>query len=230
MTEFNLLAVATPNYWWRTVTHLGAAGLLLPVFAAQLIALWPKQRALATRWALGLAAGALVTVVTKVLFWGWELGIASLDFTGISGHALLATAIYPVLFSIHAPPGSRSGQRAGLCLGLALAVAVGVSRVVVGAHSASEVYSAWALGLLISGATVGTLESRARLSALARFSPLLLLLALNTGAATYLPSHSLEVKFALAISGRAAPFTRHEMLKAEPAVTAQPHRPSPTMR
>ena len=200
MTDLSPLAFATSNYGWNTVTHLGAAGLVLPLFAAQLIGLWSEQRALATRWALAVAMAAALTLLTKCLFLGWGLGIASLNFTGISGHALLATSIYPVLFSIHAPHNSPLWQRFGFFLGLALAVAVGISRIELNAHSASEVWAAWGLGLMVSYATVGRqLERAPKLSTLARFSPLLLLLALNSGVATYLPSHDLEVKFALAM-------------------------------
>jgi len=154
MTDLSPFTIATSGYGWRAVTHLGAAGLLLPVFAAQMVGLWSWQRALATRWALAVAMAASVALLTKCLFFGSGLGIAALNFTGISGHALLATSIYPVLFSIHAPQNSPRWQRAGLYLGLAVAVAVavavGVSRIVLGAHSASEVWSAWGLGLLVS--------------------------------------------------------------------------------
>ncbi len=226
MTDLSPFTIANSGYGWRAVTHLGAAGLLLPVFAAQMVGLWSCQRALATRWALAVAMAASVTLLTKCLFFGWGLGIAALNFTGISGHALLATSIYPVLLSIHAPQNSPRWQRAGLYLGLAVAVAVGVSRIVLGAHSASEVWSAWGLGLLVSYITVGNqLERAPQLSLLARFSPLLLLLALNSGTATYLPSHDLEVKFALAVSGRAKPFTRHQLLKSDlPATPLYPVR------
>lgn len=217
MPDLSPLSLATTDYWWRTVTHLGAAGLVLPVFAAQLIGLWSAQRALATRWALAVLMAASVVMLTKCLFWGWGLGIATLNFTGISGHALLATCLYPVLFRIHAPQDSPRLQSAGFFLGLAVAVAVGVSRIVLGAHSASEVWSAWAVGLLVSYATVGALQDHWQHSKLARVSPLLLLLALNSGAASYLPSHDLEVKFALAVSGRAKPFTRHKLLRSQRA-------------
>ena len=215
MPDLSPLAVATPGYWWHVITHLGAAGLLLPVFAAQLVGLWPAQRALAVRWALAVVMAASVAMLTKCLFWGWGLGIADLNFTGISGHALLATSIYPVLFRIHAPQNSPRWQSIGFYLGLAVAVAVGISRIVLGAHSASEVWSAWVIGLLVSGGTVGAIQGQQLHSALARLSPLVLLLALNSGAATYLPSHDLEVKIALAISGRAKPFTRHQLLKSQ---------------
>ena len=92
---------------------------------------------------------------------------------------------------------------------------MGISRIVLGAHSASEVWSAWAIGLLVSCGTVGAIQGQQLHSALARLSPLVFLLALNSGAATYLPSHDLEVKIALAISGRVKPFGRHQLLKSK---------------
>jgi hypothetical protein len=136
-----------------------------------------------------------------------------LDLTGISGHALLATCLYPVLFSIHAPQDSPHWPRMGFYV--AVVVAVGVSRIVLGALSTSEVLSAWALGLLVSYGAVGALQGHWPPSRVARLSPLLLLLAFNSGAASYLPSHDLEVRFSLAVSWRANPFTRHHGLRSQ---------------
>ena len=50
---------------------------------------------------------------------GW--GIASIDFTGMSGHAMLAAAIYPVLAVVFVPP--TSARRA---VAMAAAAAAGV--------------------------------------------------------------------------------------------------------
>jgi membrane-associated phospholipid phosphatase len=170
---------------------------------------------MAVRWALAVGLAAGVTFLSKVLFLGWGLGIARLDFTGISGHALLATCLYPVLFSIHAPQDSPRWQRMGFYVGVAVVVAVGVSRIVLGAHSTSEVLSARALGLLVSYGAVGALQGHWPPARVARLSPLLLLLAFNSGAANYLPSHDLEVRFSLAVSWRANPFTRHHGLRSQ---------------
>ena len=86
------------------------------------------------------------------------------------------------------------------------------SRVVLGAHSVSEVVIAGWMGLLVSGLTVRALPHGARAPWFARLSPLVLLLALHTSTATYLPSHAWEVRLALYLSGHDRPFQRHDLL------------------
>ena len=214
MTTLNL------EYWWRVITHLGAAGILLPIFAVQVVGLWFSQRVAAIRWLVALCMAVLLTLISKSLFWGWGLGIASWDFTGISGHTLLATSIFPMLFRIYTQSNSPRWQHSTTALGFLLAVCVGISRIVLGAHSLSEVCAGWSLGLIVSWIAISALKSSYRQSSFSRYSPLLLLLAFHPAAAYVVPTHDWEVRFSLAISGRSKPFTRIPWLKA--------HREAPT--
>jgi hypothetical protein len=168
-----------------------------------------------------MSAAVLLTVVSKCLFYGWGIGIAALDFTGVSGHGLLASAVLPLL--LRGLPGG-SAYRWGPALGVGLAFVVGVSRVMVGAHSVSEVLAAWLLGLAVSWPVVKRLQTVVVAHWATRFSPLLLVLALHTSTATYLPTHALEVRIALWLSGQVQPFTRHE-LHQPPAALSTPARP-----
>lgn len=207
------MTTLNPEYWWRVITHLGAAGILLPIFAVHLVGLWFSQRVAAARWLSAFCVAVVLTLTSKSLFWGWGLGIVSWDFTGVSGHTLLATSIFPVLFRIHTRSDSPRLQHAATALGFLLAACIGVSRIVVGAHSLSEVCAGWLLGVIVSLIAISALDSAYRLSSFARYSPLLLLLAFNPAAAYVVPTHDWEVKFALAISGRTKPFTRIQWLK-----------------
>ena len=82
---------------WPVVTHLGSAGLMLPVAALTTLGLWlAGRRAAVAVWLAALGAGAALVLASKLAFMGWGIGSVALDFTGISGHSMLATAILPV--------------------------------------------------------------------------------------------------------------------------------------
>ena len=201
---------------WRIVTHLGSASLLLPTLAITAAGLHVSGQARALRvWLLALGAAAAATTLSKILFFGWGIGSATLDFTGISGHTLLATAILPILFSWllstnNGPPGRRL-RVTGFALGLAISIAVAVSRVVLGAHSPSEVVSAWLLGLAVSVLTLKAMQSQDRRPWFAILAPAVLLLASGQTAANYIPTHQWEVRLALLMSGREAAYTRQQL-------------------
>lgn len=204
--------LAQPASLWPVVTHLGSSSLMLPIFGIALAGLWYAGHVAAARiWLLALAVASGITLVSKCLFLGWGIGIAALNFTGVSGHTLLAASIFPVLCHwLFVPPSV--GRYPGVVVGLLLAALIGVSRVVLGAHSVSEVVIAGWMGLVVSGLTVRALPHGARAPWFARLSPLVLLLALHTSTATYLPSHAWEVRLALYLSGHDRPFQRHDLL------------------
>lgn len=200
--------------WW-TVTHFGSSSLLLPAFVLVAFGLWRSgARAAARHYVVAMTAAVALTVTSKCLFYGWGIGIAAIDFTGVSGHGLLAAAILPLL--LRSLPG-RWGRDLGAPLGAALALLVGVSRVVVGAHSVSEVVAAWLLGLAVSVPVVRRLGQAPLRHPASRWAPCLLVLALNTSTATYLPTHAMEVRIALWLSGKVQPFRRHQLHQAPPA-------------
>ena len=208
-----------PSYFWRVATHLGSSSLLLPIFAIQALSLWSSQRAAARNWLLALGLTVLLTLVSKFLFMGWGIGSAALDFTGISGHTLLATSILPVFFFLRVGSGASRLRHWGTAFGLLLALGVGLSRLVLGAHSASEVMAGWLAGLAVIAVTLRAVEDVVQPSLLARLSPLLLLLALSATTANLLPTHNWEVRLALKLSGRSKPYLRHQL--QEPQQLAQ---------
>ena len=198
---------------WQLFTRLGEMQLLLPAAAAVALLLLsqPGQRAVALHWLARLSAAAVLTTATKLAFIGWGIGSAALDFTGISGHAMFASATHPVLLAALVSavwPGERSsGWRLGAWAGMALAVAVAVSRVVVDAHSVSEAVA----GVLLGG-WVGLLALRMQpqaVTAVRWLAPAVALWLVATP--VYAPpsqSHALVTRLALALSGQARPYTR----------------------
>jgi len=194
---------------WSVVTRLGSAGLVLPLLAIVATGLWMSNQKAAVRiWLLAFALVVLATMTTKVLFLGWGLGIALLDFTGISGHALLASSVLPVFFSWLLAADQRRYSAPGVALGLLASLGVGGSRVVLGAHSGSEVVIALVLGMAVSVLALHALEAPVERPGFARFSTLILFLALGTTTANYLPTHDWEVRLSMLLSGRSKPYTR----------------------
>jgi len=202
--------------FWHLVTRLGEAQILLP--AALVLCWWLARRAearpLVQRWLQGVALAALVTTATKVAFMGWGIGSAAFNFTGISGHAMFAAAIYPPLLYLVAGTRSPDWQRAGWLAGYGVALLIAVSRVMVGAHSVSEV----AAGLLVGGmASASALwVARMREAAVPLWLPacVAVWLTLTPAHAPASTTHDMVTRLALSLSGRHQPHTRWEMLHA----------------
>jgi membrane-associated phospholipid phosphatase len=204
----------SPTFAWQVLTHMGSASLLMPMVVLMALGFWMSgQRRLVWVWLPSLGLAAFLTLVSKILFMGWGIGSAFLNFTGISGHTVLASSVLPVLFSALFGFWLPRKPVWGVVVGLALAVGVGVSRVVLGAHSASEVTVGWLMGLAVTLRAVTSLAAGLEPPRLVRLAPWVLLLALHTGSATYLPSHSWEVRFSLWLSGHDQPFARDHLLQ-----------------
>ena len=203
----------SPFKFWPVITHLGSAGLMLPVAAMTVAGLWfSGRRAALVAWLAALIGGAALVLATKLAFMGWGIGSAALDFTGISGHTMLASSILPAWLGWLL---ARYGQRfsaPGLILGLLLGALVAVSRVVLGAHSISEVLFGWLVGAAVTFATWRALAGPLRWSPLSLLALLPLSLTFDGAAANYLPAYHWEQRVAIWLSGRATPYTRADLL------------------
>lgn len=207
-----------PHPLWHLLTRLGEAQILLPALLAACA--WLAWRGgaprLAARWLAGTALAATITTASKVAFMGYGLGSAALDFTGVSGHAMFAAAVLPPLLRLadHGPARRWGGP--GVLLGVVLALAVAVSRVRVGAHSASEVVIGCALGLAVS---LGALASSPGPQGRPWRGVALLLLAwgaLTVQAAPPSRTHDWVTRLSLAVSGRTVPYRRWELHHPRP--------------
>jgi membrane-associated phospholipid phosphatase len=215
------------SLFWYALTRVGEAQILLPAFFAG--ALWlafarpagargrvaqgaahahdhPARRS-ALRWVAGVAATTAITTASKVAFLGFGVGIAALDFTGFSGHAMYAWAILPVL-------AASVAGKPGVALGAALALLITWSRVVLGAHSWSEAIAGMALGGAAAGWALADYLAHPGAVRAPWWLPLLLVawLALLPSHAPPSRTHGLVVSIALKLSGRPRPYTRFELL------------------
>ncbi len=154
--------------WWNHLSALG--GLNVTALLAVAIAAWLVGAhcwRLALAWCLLFGAALFVAAASQVAFLGWGFGLRSLDFTGFSGHATRAAAVYPVALYLLLerrgrrragsdispyPDGRRERRRGGwwraaVLAGVLLALAVAIARVKVRAHSPSEALAGCLLGL-----------------------------------------------------------------------------------
>lgn len=202
-----------PSPLWNTITGFGGVAVTVPVAVA--IAAWlaagMRLRA-AFEWLLLLGVAAGLTLLTKLAFLGWGFGIRPLDFTGISGHAVMSTTVFPVMLSVVLLGAPALVRRAGFIAGLALGIMIGASRVAVKAHSISEIVAGCVIGALVACIFVSRLENREAQITTATPHPLLVSLSLVAliGAlhGLHLPTQRWVTSLALDLSGHERPFIR----------------------
>ena len=201
---------------WLLLTRLGEAQILLPLALMTIGSLlWRAKgssgRALALGWLALFCVAISVTTASKIAFMGWGLGWAALDFTGVSGHSMFAAAVYPLLAGTLAARWSPGKRYAAIGAGFGLALLVGVSRLVIGVHSPSEVVAGLVLGGLASALPLAWAGI-----APASISPLIpalvaVWLAIMPVTAPASTTHSLVTRMSLMLSGRSEPFTREDL-------------------
>ena len=204
-----------PPYFWHFLTRLGEMQILLPAAFLACIPLLhePTSRGFVGRWWLAVGLATLLTTATKLAFIGWGIGISALNFTGISGHAMFAAAVYPVLAALLASRLPPALQRLAFATGVTLAVGVGISRIEVGAHSMSEVIAGLALGGLV---TLAATWQRPLPRDATRPIFQLLVIAWMVLTPVHTPqsrSHYFVTRLSLMLAGHDVPHTRAELLK-----------------
>jgi membrane-associated phospholipid phosphatase len=207
-----------PPMFWAALTRFGESGILLPVGIA--LALWLTTAAGRLRPAfeclVPLGVAVLVTLLSKIAFIGFGIGIAALDFTGFSGHAMFAAAVYPILAYSLLGRARTPGLVAGVAAGYAFALLLAVSRVVVGAHSGSEAASGFLLGAVASGLSLHQLGRPPQRAAPAvLLASLMAWLMVTPQVPPLVASHSLVTRLALQVSGRQTPYTRADLHREE---------------
>ncbi|SCK26166.1 phosphatase PAP2 family protein [Vogesella sp. LIG4] len=212
---------------WVTVTNFGSSALLLPfaLAIALFLAAGRAWRSCLLWLVVFLFAVALVTV-TKALFVGWGIGAHAIDFTGISGHAMLATAIFPTAAYLLLHQQTVKVRLWGAAAASLIGLFVAVSRVILKAHSLSEVTAGVLLGLLVSLIFID-LSRRFRESH--PDGRILLLVFAMLFLALY--GQSLPTRFwirgaALSLAGHARPYVR-EVWHRSASATAEKCTPAP---
>lgn len=136
---------------WAHITSVADTVVTLP--AAATIAVWlvaGRAWRMALWWCVLFTSGLVVVAATKIAFLGWGIGVSTLDFMGMSGHAMRAIAVFPVIFYLVLQKSSRAVRASGVLLGILIGILVGLSRVVLDFHSVSEMLAGCATGAAVS--------------------------------------------------------------------------------
>jgi membrane-associated phospholipid phosphatase len=196
---------------WQLVSFLGESAFLLPCAVFLYLWLrWHGAAALARHWLIAFSLTALVVLGSKLAFMGWGIGSAALDFTGFSGHAMMAASVLPVLACLAVPRGHRALSLLAALGGVLVALAVGVSRLALHAHSMSEVVSGLSLGFCVSLPFIMRHEMpRGPVAMLLASGALATLLVLPVGGVAGV-THVWVQGIATFLSGRDRPYERGE--------------------
>jgi membrane-associated phospholipid phosphatase len=198
-----------------TLSRFGNSGLMLP--AAGIVVGWLYLRQShrdAMRCFAWLALAVSLVAMSKIAFFGWGVGLRSLNFTGISGHAMLASAVLPIVAYDFLPLRNPMWRWAGWFVGLLTGIAVGVSRVMMEAHSPAESIAGCVLGALIALVVIrSSSQNTPSLSPKWVVVPILALILLFTYGKPWDMEDSL-ITVSLAISGHDQPFSRETWLVA----------------
>lgn len=137
--------------WWR-LTEFGDSAILLPV--ALVIALWllimPATRRSGWSWLAAVLINAAVVAVSKIVYMAWGVHPPGLNFTGLSGDSAMVFLFWPAAGAYLTGRARPSRRWLLIGAGVALAVIVAVSRVVLRAHSVSEVVVGSVWGALVA--------------------------------------------------------------------------------
>src|ERR1700710_2566050 len=119
-----------PLSTWLSITSIGSVGVMIPLalaVAAWLLPRYPRQYAV--YWLFLLVAASGLVFLTKIAFLGWGIGYKQWDFTGISGHAMVSSAVLPVALFVACLPARSWLRGLGVGVGVLVGIVVGVSRI-----------------------------------------------------------------------------------------------------
>ncbi|TKI05786.1 phosphatase PAP2 family protein [Martelella alba] len=198
---------------WRWLTFFGDSTLLLPcsVIIVALLLWKADTRRTCWQWLLFFGGAGAIVVASKLAFMGWGIGSRTYDFTGFSGHSALSASIWPVMFWILTGRAPRAARIAAVAGGYALALLIGISRVILHAHSVSEVVAGLTLGYTISASFLLLQYSRGtriRRLSLGQLTAVLILPLLLVMQGKKAPTQSLLEQIALTIAPVQHVYTR----------------------
>jgi membrane-associated phospholipid phosphatase len=196
-------------FFWTYFTKLADTNVMMPL--AFLLAAWLaclQRWREAVLWLLLFCGALAIVAATKIAYVGWGIGIASLDFAGISGHAMRAAAVAPVFACFALRKRTPAAVALALGAGIAFGILIAISRLVLHQHSVSEVVSGVLLGSATAFAFLSLRLTRRILPWNIAVVAVCLLIVFAGLMAKPAPTERLIVRIALYLSGRDTPYHR----------------------
>lgn len=201
---------------WRTLTYFGDSMLLIPT--AVIIALvlpWKSDnRSTVWYWLLAFGLAGLLVSISKIMFLGFGIGSARYNFTGFSGHSAMSATLWPVMMWLISGRWPTFWRALTIGIGYLIPLMVGLSRLVIHAHSVSEVLAGLMLGFTLSSAFLLS-QRRTALKgfsvvqvAVAFLIPLLLM-----GHGRVATTQQFLERFSADLAGLEKPFTRADLFR-----------------
>ncbi|WP_229223523.1 phosphatase PAP2 family protein [Duganella sp. sic0402] len=206
-------------FWWHWLSVVGSLAVTGPISVA--IVVWlvaGKSWRLTRAWVLLFGGGMALVVLTKMLFIGWGIGVASVDFGGFSGHAMRAAAVYPVAGFLATRSSPPWAQMLGSTAGVLLAVLIALSRIYVEAHSPSEAWTGCLLGLAVAAGFIWCANEERHLALSRVLVALCVPVLLVAPQLKPIPAEMWITKAALYLAGHDHPYTRANWHKPRPQV------------
>ncbi|MBW1214783.1 phosphatase PAP2 family protein [Pantoea allii] len=201
---------------WKTLTYFGDSMLLIPtaVIIALILPWKSDNRRTVWYWIMAFGLAGLVVSVSKILFLGFGIGSARFNFTGFSGHSAMSATLWPVMLWLISGRWSSRWRVFAIGVGYVIPLMVGLSRLVIHAHSISEVLTGLLLGFTLS--TAFLLSQRQ--TALKGFSwpqiaAALLVPVLLLGHGRIATTQQFLEQFSARLAGMEKPYTRADLFR-----------------
>ncbi|HBZ15826.1 phosphatase PAP2 family protein [Pantoea sp. NPDC088449] len=201
---------------WKTLTYFGDSMLLIPT--AVIIALvlpWKSDnRQTVWYWVLAFGLAGLLVSISKIMFLGFGIGSARFNFTGFSGHSAMSATLWPVMMWLVSGRWSPRWRVVTIGIGYLIPLMVGLSRLVIHAHSKSEVLAGLMLGFMLSTAFLLSQRHTALKGfSLAQISVALLVPLLLLGHGRVATTQQFLERFSANLAGLEKPYTRADLFR-----------------
>jgi hypothetical protein len=120
----------------------------------------PETRRVGWLWLAAVVLDAVVVAISKLLFLGWDIYPPGLNFTGLSGDAAMAFLCWPVAGAMTTSRAAPHWHRLTIGVGLILGVIVAASRVLLRAHTLTEVLFGSVWGAFLAAAFLWAVRHR----------------------------------------------------------------------
>ncbi|MCZ4060723.1 hypothetical protein O3W44_18940 [Pantoea sp. LMR881] len=201
---------------WKTLTYFGDSMLLIPT--AVIIALvlpWKSDnRRTVLYWIVAFGLAGLFVSLSKILFLGFGIGSARFNFTGFSGHSAMSATLWPVMLWLISGRWPVLWRGFAIGVGYMIPLMVGFSRLVIHAHSKSEVATGLLLGFTLSTAFLIS-QRRTALKGFSwpQVSVALLVPLLLFGHGRVATTQQFLERFSADLAGLEKPFTRADLFR-----------------